>query len=43
MANTEFQETYDFADKIVKEWNLNYKEYRFDQEDGGIEKCCGKP
>lgn len=43
MANTEFQETYDFAQQVAKDWNLNYKEYRFDQEDGGIEKCCGKP
>lgn len=43
MANTEFQETYDFANKIAKEWNLNYTEYRFDQEDGGIAKCCGTP
>lgn len=43
MANTEFQETYDFANKIAKDWNLNYREYRFDQEDGGAEKCCGKP
>lgn len=43
MANTEFVETYEFADKIAKDWNLNYTEYRFDQEDGGVEKCCGKP
>lgn len=43
MANTEFQETYDFANKVTKDWNLNYKEYRFDQEDGGIVKCCGVP
>lgn len=43
MANTEFKETYDFANDIVKNWDLNYKEYRFDQEEGGIEKCCGAP
>lgn len=43
MANTEFQETYDFANRIAKEWNLSYKEYRFDQEEGGILKCCGAP
>lgn len=42
MANTEFQETYDFADKIAKEWGLNYKEYRFDQQGDGA-NCCAAP
>ena len=41
MANTEFQETYDFADKMAKKWNLNYREYRFEQEGDGANCCAG--
>lgn len=46
LANTEFQETYDFRDRIVKEWKLNYKEYPFSQVDSfkeDLSLCCGKP
>ena|SRR3990167_2547523 len=43
MANTEFQETYDFANMIAKDWNLDYKEHRFSQESDDIAKCCGAP
>ena len=46
MATTEFQETFDFSHKVAKDWDLNYKEYIYEQEDGFIEdlsKCCGKP
>lgn len=42
MANTEFQETYDFANDIAKNWELNYTEYRFNQEGDG-ENCCATP
>ena len=41
LADTEFKETYEFAKEIAKKYNLNYKEYIFDQQKG--EKCCGKP
>src|SRR5579859_1028573 len=41
MADTEFIETYNFADKIVQEYSLNYTPYVFSQIEG--EKCCGKP
>ncbi len=41
MAETEFPETYEFADKVAREYGLNYTEYVFAQETGG--KCCGRP
>jgi phosphoadenosine phosphosulfate reductase len=41
LAATEFSETYEFAKEMAKKYNLNYKEYVFDQAVG--EKCCGKP
>lgn len=40
MADTEFQETYDFAKEVAKKYNLNYTEYVFSQDD---KKCCGAP
>src|SRR3990167_3785430 len=46
MANTEFEETYAFAEKVAKDWGITYKEYRFAQmaeatEDRSL--CCGVP
>lgn len=43
MASTEFQDTYDFAEKVAKEWNLNYKEHRFDQPENAGVDCCAVP
>ena len=46
MANTEFDETFAFEDKIVKEWNLNYTRFLYEQEEGFLDNlalCCGKP
>ncbi|MFA6097555.1 MAG: phosphoadenylyl-sulfate reductase [Candidatus Paceibacterota bacterium] len=42
MADTEFLETYNFSKKISRKWNLNYKEYSFEQT-GGLDNCCGNP
>ncbi|HUO56116.1 MAG TPA: phosphoadenosine phosphosulfate reductase family protein [Candidatus Paceibacterota bacterium] len=42
LADTEFQETYDFANRIEKEWNLPLTTHVFKQEGEG-EMCCGKP
>ena len=46
MADTEFQETYDFEKEMVKEYGLNYERFAFNQEpqvhtDKSL--CCGKP
>ena len=46
LADTEFDETTDFKNKVVSVWNLNYKEYIFSQESGikaNLALCCGKP
>lgn len=43
MANTEFQDTYDFAAKVTKEWNLNCQYYYFEQDGNDVDNCCGKP
>jgi phosphoadenosine phosphosulfate reductase len=41
MAETEFPETYQFADMVVAMYALKYASYLFPQEVGG--KCCGNP
>ena len=41
LANTEFPETYAFAQEMVIQYHLNYKEYIFEQIPG--KKCCGDP
>lgn len=46
MANTEFDETYLFAEKVAKDWGITYKEYRFAQVPEAVEDrslCCGQP
>lgn len=44
LADTEFQETYDFEKKIVEEWKINnYRRYIFTQESDDVALCCGKP
>lgn len=46
LADTEFQETYNFARYIVDSWKLNYTEYVFSQVDGyesDRSLCCGTP
>ena len=43
LADTEFQETYDFAKRIEKEWHLNLKTHIFKQESEDIALCCGTP
>lgn len=40
MANTEFDETYAFAQEVNALWNLDYTEHRFSQDNA---KCCGAP
>lgn len=41
LSNTEFPETLALRDKVVKDWNLNYKEYVFENDlTKGIEECC---
>ena len=42
MSDTEFPETYAYAQQMVKKYNLNYTEYDFKQIGTG-EKCCGAP
>jgi phosphoadenosine phosphosulfate reductase len=41
LANTEFSETYDFAQEVAAQYGLNYAEHVFNQDPGG--KCCGRP
>lgn len=41
LADTEFPQTYSFAKKVAKKYNLNYRDYVFQQLPD--EKCCGKP
>ncbi len=41
LANTEFPETLALRDRVVKEWDLNYKEYIFENDPSkGMEGCC---
>ena len=40
MADTEFEETYEFAKEMLKKYDLNYTEHVFSQD---AEKCCGTP
>ncbi len=42
LAETEFKETYEFAEKMKKEWNINLTTHLFKQVGKG-ENCCGKP
>ena len=41
LADTEFPETYAFANDVVTRYDLNYTEHRFGQDPIG--KCCGNP
>lgn len=41
LANTEFEETYEFVKHVVALYGLNYTEHLFQQEEG--EQCCGEP
>ena len=44
LADTEFNETVKFKDKMVKKWKLNYKEYNFINDlTKGLEDCCRSP
>ncbi len=46
LADTEFDETYKFIIEVVKDWELDYTEYGFQQEDGfrdNLTLCCGRP
>lgn len=46
LADTEFPGTYEFKDRIVEEWDLDYTEHRFAQPDGvreDLSLCCGEP
>jgi phosphoadenosine phosphosulfate reductase len=43
LADTEFQETYDFAQRMEKEWGLNLKTHIFTQEGDDVALCCGTP
>ena len=41
LSDTEFPETLALRDKVVKDWNLNYKEYMFPNDPAkGREECC---
>jgi phosphoadenosine phosphosulfate reductase len=43
LADTEFDETMEFAHRMVREWNLNYHEFIYHQKDliiGSPDKCC---
>lgn len=41
LADTEFPETLVIRDNLVKDWNLNYKEYIFKNNPSkGLEECC---
>ena len=41
LADTEFPETFELRDQVVKEWKLNYKEYNFKNDPSrGLEDCC---
>lgn len=41
LSDTEFPETFALRDKVVKDWNLNYKEYLFHNDLAkGREECC---
>lgn len=41
MANTEFEETYAFAERMKREWKLRLSTFTFEQAAGEI--CCGGP
>lgn len=41
MAETEFPETYQFADMVAAMYGFAYAKYLFPQEEG--RQCCGKP
>ncbi len=41
LANTEFPETYAFAEEMVRKYELNYTPHIFEQVQG--KKCCGEP
>lgn len=44
LSDTEFPETLALRDRVVKEWNLNYKEYTFQNDPAkGREDCCKTP
>ncbi|MBI5134959.1 phosphoadenosine phosphosulfate reductase family protein [Candidatus Uhrbacteria bacterium] len=44
LADTEFQETYDFEKRMVAQWNIkNYQRYIFTQESTDVASCCGAP
>ncbi len=44
LSDTEFPETLELRDRILKEWNLNYKEYVFKNDPTkGREDCCRPP
>lgn len=41
LADTEFPETLSLRDRLVKDWNLIYKEYIFvNNPSKGLEECC---
>lgn len=47
LADTEFDETYEFCQRIADEWGLDYYETRFEQRPevfrGDVSQCCGDP
>src|SRR3990167_7134478 len=42
LSDTEFDETLEFRDYIVKRWNLNYVEYMYKQGKCPLKDCCRK-
>ena len=44
LSDTEFPETLALRDRVVKEWDLHYKEYTFQNDPSkGREDCCKTP
>ncbi len=44
LADTEFDETLQLRDRVLKDWELNYKEYNFVNDPSkGVEDCCRTP
>ena len=41
-SNTEFKETIDFKDEVVRDWELDCREYEF-ENNGNPDDCCRTP
>jgi len=41
LTDTEFPETFQYRDKLLKKWKLNYHEFTFQNNlESGLEECC---